>query len=224
MLKRLEQCKQAFQKGLKILQGLIDRQVDFLARHLPELPRCSQKIYLTWPNLISLTRIPFVEFLAWRHDQPLTAIVILLVAAYTDLFDGLLARKTGQTSLSGAIIDPTCDKYLAIRCLIIYRLSLWPYLAWASIVTDCSIFAVPMLAAAAKLIDPTKVDFKSTIVGKTKFFLQCVGIGAVVFGWCIIANVLLSMALAIALWSIGDKIWESLPALRRQKAFTATKN
>ena len=41
------------------------------------------------------------------------------LAAFTDLLDGYLARKLGQTSKFGAFLDPVADKLLVAVCLVL---------------------------------------------------------------------------------------------------------
>ena len=208
----LEATKSWFKNCQRRIQSSMNRQVEFAHRHLPELGATNK--FLTWPNLISLTRVPLAEAIAFWHLAPAyIPAAILLLAAYTDAFDGMLARRIRQETVSGAIIDPTADKYLVIRCLIIYRLSLWPHLAWAVIVTDSLIFFLPMLGLVIGFLDPNKIPFNSTIVGKTKLLFQCIGVAAVVVGLKIFASAVFTVALGIALWSIYDKISEVMPLM-----------
>lgn len=65
-----------------------------------------------------------------RFDWALTAAgVLFLVAALTDLADGYLARRWGQTSVLGAFLDSTADKLLVTGALFalvsIDRVSIW---------------------------------------------------------------------------------------------------
>jgi len=69
---------------------------------------------LTIPNLITLTRIIltplFIIFLIQgRHRQ---ALLIFILAAVSDLADGLIARCWQQKSRLGSYLDPLADKLL----------------------------------------------------------------------------------------------------------------
>jgi hypothetical protein len=75
----LEACKSPSKKGLKLIQHLVNRQVEYAVRHLPKLPPGFGKIFITWPNLISLTRIPIVETLAVCHNGPWYVPILLLL-------------------------------------------------------------------------------------------------------------------------------------------------
>ena len=69
---------------------------------------------MTLPNLLSGLRIllivPFVYFVARKNFA--VALIVFLVAAISDLFDGLIARKFNAKSHLGAVLDPMADKLL----------------------------------------------------------------------------------------------------------------
>lgn len=66
---------------------------------------------MTLPNLITLLRLastPLLLALAW-HGQG-TAFLVLLAAGFgSDVLDGWLARRLGQSSELGARLDSLCD-------------------------------------------------------------------------------------------------------------------
>ena len=83
---------------------------------------------------LTLARMPFVflfmllALLEQRHPGALlawTAFAMLVLAALTDLFDGLLARKWQVASRFGAMADPLMDKvfYLVVFPTLLYLLS-----------------------------------------------------------------------------------------------------
>src|SRR5258708_15653093 len=57
------------------------------------------------------------------------ALLIFLVAAATDLLDGMLARRWGQITTVGTLLDPIADKLLVSAALVslvdIHRLPAW---------------------------------------------------------------------------------------------------
>lgn len=73
------------------------------------------------PNMLSLLRATLVVPLAivLREDAPAAAAGALLgLALLTDLLDGALARRLGQTSELGRVLDPLADKVLVAGALL----------------------------------------------------------------------------------------------------------
>jgi len=85
---------------------------------------------LNWPNRISLLRLilvgPFVMLVMnqgiWFHARHF-ALVIFVVLGLSDLLDGVLARRMGQRTRLGAILDPLADKVLIICSVVLLSLS-----------------------------------------------------------------------------------------------------
>ena len=90
--------------------------------------------FLTASNLLSISRaflvIPFVVAMLYT-DPPsrLWGCVIMILAALTDRYDGILARKLNQVTDWGKILDPIADKIdvgaVAIVLLILGNIPLW---------------------------------------------------------------------------------------------------
>ena len=53
------------------------------------------------------------------------AVGVFVVAALTDLADGIIARRCIQHTLLGAVLDPIADKLLILTAILI--LSIWPW-------------------------------------------------------------------------------------------------
>jgi CDP-diacylglycerol--glycerol-3-phosphate 3-phosphatidyltransferase len=76
------------------------------------------------PNTLSMVRIGlipvfiFVYYLpySWSH---IAATALFAFAGITDWFDGYLARRLGQQSHLGAILDPLADKLMVVVALIL---------------------------------------------------------------------------------------------------------
>jgi CDP-diacylglycerol---glycerol-3-phosphate 3-phosphatidyltransferase len=81
----------------------------------------------TIPNAITVGRIilaPVVFFLVMTpaFTPRLLAFVLFLVAAFSDLWDGHLARKYGWISNFGKLVDPIADKLLLVATLVPFYL------------------------------------------------------------------------------------------------------
>ena len=75
------------------------------------------------PNFITLSRIaltPLVAFLPLvvRWEARLAAFVVFLIAAISDYFDGMFARRRQSVTPLGQLLDPLADKLLLIATLI----------------------------------------------------------------------------------------------------------
>ena len=70
---------------------------------------------LTVPNLVTAVRLACVPLFVWllfgAHEQA-PASVLLAVLGATDWVDGRLARRLGQVSTLGKVLDPTADRIL----------------------------------------------------------------------------------------------------------------
>ncbi len=77
----------------------------------------------TIPNLITVSRIvlaPVIFLLIFvpTSQARLVAFVLFLVAAFSDLWDGYLARKHGWVSDFGKLFDPIADKLLLVATFV----------------------------------------------------------------------------------------------------------
>ena len=72
-------------------------------------------------NLLTIFRIvasPLIFISLLYLDLKFFALILFLLAAATDYFDGVLARLFNAESRFGAILDPIADKILLVSSLI----------------------------------------------------------------------------------------------------------
>jgi cardiolipin synthase len=127
---------------------------------------------LTLPNVLTLSRIVLVPFVAWRlavYDLS-GAFWLFTLAALTDLLDGNLARLLDQRSVLGAWLDPIADKLMLLSTLFM--------LAWDDILPLYLAIIVGardlvILAGAAAYRRLTGgLDVHPTISGKVATFVE----------------------------------------------------
>lgn len=75
------------------------------------------------PNLITLARLVAIPAMVVVFYLPfgwsdLCAAGVFLLAGLTDMLDGYLARRLGQTSRFGAFLDPVVDKLMVAAALV----------------------------------------------------------------------------------------------------------
>lgn len=69
------------------------------------------------PNLVSLLRLPLAAAFPLVARKPRLALAVLCAAGLTDVLDGWLARRRGETTAIGAVVDPIADKVFAITVM-----------------------------------------------------------------------------------------------------------
>jgi cardiolipin synthase (CMP-forming) len=73
------------------------------------------------PNAITLVRlacIPVFLWLLFGADRQTAAAVLLAVLGATDWIDGFVARRFGQVSTVGKVLDPVADRVLVVTAVI----------------------------------------------------------------------------------------------------------
>ncbi|MFD7645151.1 CDP-alcohol phosphatidyltransferase family protein [Kitasatospora sp. NPDC059795] len=81
---------------------------------------------LTIPNLLSMARLVGVPIFLWLVLWPVFggpkndgwAIVILMLSGVSDYLDGKLARRWGQVSRLGQLLDPAADRLYIVSTLV----------------------------------------------------------------------------------------------------------
>lgn len=145
------------------------------------------------PTVLTLLRIFFVPLLVaallqekwmleWRFlDREFVALAIFLAAAATDLLDGYLARRWGQVTTVGTLLDPIADKLL-ISAALVALVDIHAVPAWMVIVIIGREFAVSGLRSIAAAEGYT---IKASELGKTKMVAQVLAIALVLmsFHW-----------------------------------------
>jgi len=75
----------------------------------------------TLPNLLSAVRLALIPVFLWLVLGPEAdgwALGLLVVSGITDWLDGWLARRWGQTSVLGQVLDPVADRLYILAVVV----------------------------------------------------------------------------------------------------------
>lgn len=143
---------------------------------------------MTWtiPNILSVMRLfaaPMVAVMFLYFERPYAdwfALMLFLVAAVTDWFDGYLARLWKQETRLGAMIDPIADKAMVVIALmvIVGYSSMSPWLVLPATVI---LFREVFVSGLREFLGDTAGTLKVTKLAKWKTATQMVAI-AFLFG------------------------------------------
>ena len=125
----------------------------------------------TLPNALSVLRLLGVPLFFWLLLGPQAdgwAIVVLMVAGFTDWADGKLARAFGQSSRLGALLDPAADRLYIVATLVAFVLrDVVPLWVVAALVFRELVLGVTLLLLRRAGWPPLQVHY----LGKAATFL-----------------------------------------------------
>ncbi|OGW49131.1 MAG: CDP-diacylglycerol--glycerol-3-phosphate 3-phosphatidyltransferase, partial [Nitrospirae bacterium RBG_19FT_COMBO_58_9] len=113
-----------------------------------------------------------VLFATPTPDRSLSAALVFVIAAVTDMLDGYLARRNGQVTTLGKLLDPIADKLLVLSALILLlnidRVS--ALVAILIIAREVAVTGIRAIAAGEGMV------IAAETTGKYKMALQVVAI------------------------------------------------
>ena len=144
------------------------------------------------PNSMTMSRIASVPLLIWLlsgsfpkhgHEQEVLASALFIVASITDGLDGYLARRRGQVTTMGMLLDPLADKMLVTAgyiCLVQFNPGVVP--PWIAVLVIGREFLITGLRSIAANEGFT-IDASN--LGKLKTVIQIVSVVAAILdhGW-----------------------------------------
>ena len=157
---------------------------------------------LTIPNLISAVRIAMIPvFWALIVDPDTTTwgIVLFGVVVATDWVDGTIARRTGQVSELGKVLDPVADR-AAIAAGLIALVVRGAFPAWAAaliLARDIAVLAVGAVMAARGF----RIEVRW--IGKVATFALMLAIPAVSWGSLGLWPAAAALALGWPIYALG---------------------
>lgn len=152
------------------------------------------------PNLLSLFRIGLMPFvlLALRQGWDAVLLALMLLAVATDFLDGFLARRSGQVTDLGKVLDPLADKICVDSMAL--ALALWRGFPWwaAGAIVGRDIL---ILAGGLLLVRKTKTVPVSNRPGKAAVTLLAGAIVCYAMRWQPWGYYILMASLALAVYS-----------------------
>ncbi|MEW6067268.1 MAG: CDP-diacylglycerol--glycerol-3-phosphate 3-phosphatidyltransferase [Nitrospirota bacterium] len=76
---------------------------------------------LNIPNTLTIIRILLIPIfvISIMYERYNYSLYLFIIAAFTDLLDGLFARLTNQKTTLGTFLDPLADKFLLVTAFVI---------------------------------------------------------------------------------------------------------
>ncbi len=151
------------------------------------------------PNALTLTRLilaPVVAWLFWMSvetrpeasgvtraaaDAMTAAAGLFILAALTDLFDGIAARALNAHSRFGRIIDPIADKALVGLPLIVIAVNFWEvgHPAWGLVAAATAVIVLrDTTMTVVRLAAPDGEGAPVSSLAKVKTALELIVIGS----------------------------------------------
>ena len=138
-----------------------------------------------------------------------TALAIFIIAAFTDLFDGRIARKYKLVTNFGKFMDPLADKLLVCSALIcLVELERIP--AWVVIIIISREFAISGIRLIAS---DDGVVIAASKWGKVKTVFQMIMVGFMIGNlpiFDLLTQLLMWIALALTVISLVDYIAKNI--------------
>jgi CDP-diacylglycerol--glycerol-3-phosphate 3-phosphatidyltransferase len=166
------------------------------------------------PNLVTLSRLVLAVVLFSLIDSGrwwITSSILFVFAASTDALDGWLARRYGQVTTLGRILDPFVDKIIVGGAFLFL---LTPGGERSSGVTAWMVITVigreMFVSGLRGFLEQHGHDFSANFIGKAKMVLQCMAVTAALMSlapeldwpWLIpVRDFLLWLAVGVTVWS-----------------------
>jgi CDP-diacylglycerol--glycerol-3-phosphate 3-phosphatidyltransferase len=137
------------------------------------------------PNQLTIARLvlALVLFVFLAINWYWTSLVLFVIAAATDWIDGFWARRYGQITQLGRVLDPFADKIIICGAFIFLAAVPRPFGQWLPASAIAPWMAVVVVAremlvtALRSFFEEGGVDFSAKWAGKWKMVFQCLAAG-----------------------------------------------
>jgi CDP-diacylglycerol--glycerol-3-phosphate 3-phosphatidyltransferase len=200
--------------------------IDYLKRSFDRLPIAQErKKVLNLPNTITVLRIGIIPFLFLLLQSPgptgsLFIAFIFVLASFTDLLDGYIARRYQIVTTMGKFLDPIADK-LVVNTAMILMIPLGRIPAWIVaiiIIRDFTVDGIRSIASSEGLI------IQSSRLGKQKTLCQVFAVTALMIHYPLlgvdahlVGMAILYVALLLTLYSGLDYLMKFFKEILNKK-------
>ena len=156
------------------------------------------------PNILTIGRILIVPFFVLAFYLPgfygdLTALILFVVASFTDFLDGMLARLLGEESKLGELLDPIADKVL-LACVLLALASHYTR-DWLFIAPALIIFLREFIISGFReYMSKEGIIINVSMLAKWKTTLQLVAVGLIILSMVFAENAFLAYTSIATLW------------------------
>lgn len=170
---------------------------------------------LTVPNVLSFVRLAGIPLFLWLVLVPEAdgwAVLVLVLSGFTDWLDGYVARRTGQITRLGQLLDPVADRLYVVATLVgLWWRGIVPLWLVVVLLGRDLVLAIVMGRLARRGVTGLPVHF----LGKAATFnlliafpLLLLGDGTTITGtWADVTKVL---GWAFALWGTALYLWAAV--------------
>ena len=168
-------------------------------------------IMLTLPNILTLSRIVAVPFLAalmwwpgWELGYAL-AFALYSLMGVTDYFDGYLARSSGTVSKLGQFLDPIADKIMIAAVILVLTAKgvlSGPYVGDAHVVAGLIILIREIAVSGLReFLGGLQVSVPVSKLAKWKTTLQILALGSLILGQAVHVHEWVHQVGLVSLWA-----------------------
>ncbi|MEJ2678953.1 MAG: CDP-alcohol phosphatidyltransferase family protein [Gemmatimonadota bacterium] len=166
----------------------------------------------TWPNALSLFRLPLAAVFPLTQSTPVRCTVLVLAAA-ADFLDGQIARRYHQSSRVGEVLDPIADKVFVGTALVTFLVEGSLSLGQTALLLARDVYCALGWLVLMSRENPPRV--KARPPGKLVTVLQLLTMVLVLLAPGVVRVVVPVVAVAGA-WAIVDYTWVAVRSLRQQ--------
>ena len=178
------------------------------------------------PNMLTLSRIiaiPLVVACFWldRGWAQWLSMILFVIAAVTDWFDGYFARRYHQISRFGRFLDPIADK-LVVGAILMAMTATQQIDGWSVLPALIIMCREIMVSGLREYLATLKIGVPVTLLAKWKTTAQMVASPFLVYDGVLFGSidtrdwgaVLILIAAILTIWSMVYYMKKALPEIR----------